>query len=80
MKILRRISLAGILEKLGLPVAKNVSLPLRPSAAESPIEAGIQKNIFVFADPRAYYPRTYGSESATLWTSNEEMDDIMKTV
>ena len=59
--------LAGPLMKVAIPLAKNVLAPLGITAAASAIDAGIQKKI-------------YGSRTATLIISNEEMNDIMKIV
>ena len=49
------------------PLAKSALLPLGLSAGMSAADAAIQKNI-------------YGSGTATLIISNEEMEDIMKIV
>ena len=65
----------GPLLKTGLPLIKNVIKPLAKSvlislgltAAASAADAGIQNKI-------------YGSGTTTLVISNEEMNDIMKTV
>ena len=59
--------LAGPLMKVAIPLAKNVLAPLGITAAASAIDAGIQKKI-------------NGSGTTTLIISNEEMNDIMKTV
>ena len=59
--------LAGPLMKVAVPLAKNILAPLGITAAASAIDAGIQKKI-------------YGSRTATLIISNEEMNDIMKIV
>ena len=67
--------LVELLLKAGLPLMKNVLkpsaksvlIPLVLTAAASTTVAVIQKNIF-------------GSDMATLIISNEEMDDIMKTI
>ena len=59
--------LAGPLMKVAVTLAKNIIVPLAITAAESAIDAGIQK-------------KTYSSETATLINSNEEMNDIMKIV
>ena len=67
--------LVELLLKAGLPLIKNVLkpsaksvlIPLVLTAAASATLAVIQKNIF-------------GSDMATLVISNEEMDDIMKTI
>ena len=66
--------LVELLLKAGLPLMKNVLKPSAKSvliplvlAAASATVAVIQKNIF-------------GSDMATLIISNEEMDDIMKTI
>ena len=56
--------------KIGLPLLKLVIKPLDLlglTAASSAIDAGVQKKI-------------YGSRTITLLISNEEMNDIMKTV
>ena len=56
--------------KIGLPLLKSVIKPLDLlglTAASSAIDAGVQKKI-------------YGSRTITLLISNEEMNDIMKTV
>ena len=53
--------------KVAIPLAKNVLAPLGITAAASAIDAGIQKKI-------------HGSGTTTLIISNEEMNDIMKTV
>ena len=58
----------GALLKTGLPLLKSVIKSLRLlrlTAASSAIDAGVQKKI-------------YGSGTATLVISNEEMNDIMK--
>ena len=60
----------GPLLKTGLPLLKSVIKPLGLlglTATSSAIDAGVQKNI-------------YGSRTATLVISNEEMNDIMKIV
>ena len=67
--------LLGPLLKTGLPLIKNiikppaksVLIPLGLTAAASAADAGIQKKIL-------------GSGTTTLIISNEEMNDIMKTV
>ena len=59
--------LAGPLMKVAVPLAKNILAPLGITAAASAIDAGIQKKI-------------HGSGTTTLIISNEEMNDIMKTV
>ena len=53
--------------KAATPVAKNVFLPKGITAAASAIDAGIQEEI-------------QGSGRTTLITSNEAINDIMKTV
>ena len=53
--------------KVAIPLAKKVSTSLGITAATSAIDAGIQKKI-------------YGSRTATLIISIEEMNDIMKVV
>ena len=58
---------AGPLMKVTIPLAKNVLAPLAITAAASAINAGIQKKI-------------HGSCTATLITSNEEMNYIIKIV
>ena len=58
--------LAGPLIKITGPLAKDISAPLGTAAA-SAIDAGIQKE-------------TRGSGTAILIISNEEINDIMKTV
>ena len=55
--------------KVGIRFAKNVFSPLRIKAAALAIDAGIQKK-----------KRIHGSGTKTLVISNEEMNDIMKTV
>ena len=52
--------------KVAIPLAKNVLAPLGITAAVSEIDAGIKEK--------------HGSETTTLITSNEEMNDIMKIV
>ena len=59
--------LAGPLMKVAIPLAKDVLTPLGITAAASEIDAGIQKKI-------------HGSGTITLIISNEEMNDIMKSV
>ena len=59
--------LAVPLMKVTIPLAKNVLAPLAITAAASAINAGIQKKI-------------HGSSTATLITSNGEMNNIMKIV
>ena len=59
--------LAGPLMKVAILLAKNVLAPLGITDAASAIGDGIQKKI-------------HGSGTATLIVSNEEMNDIMKTV
>ena len=59
--------IAGPLTKVAVPLAKNISAPLGITVAASVIHAGIQKKI-------------HGSGTATLITSNEEMNDIIKIV
>ena len=58
---------AGPLMKVAIPLAKNVLPPLGTTAAASPIDTGIQKNI-------------YGSGNPTLIISNEEINDIIKHI
>ena len=53
--------------KVAIPLAKKVSTSLGITAATPAIDAGIQKKI-------------YGSRTATLIISIEEMNDIMKVV
>ena len=53
--------------KVAIPLVKNVLALLRITAAASAIDAWIQKKI-------------NGSETTTLITSNEEMNDIMNIV
>ena len=53
--------------KVAIPLVKNVLALLRITAAASAINAWIQKKI-------------HGSETTTLITSNEEMNDIMNIV
>ena len=55
--------------KVGIRFAKNVFSPLRIKAAALAIDAGIQKK-----------KKIHGSGTKTLVISNEEMNDIMKTV
>ena len=59
--------LAGPLMKVAIPLAKNALAPLGITSAASAIDAAIQKKI-------------NGSGTTTLIISNEEMNDIMKTV
>ena len=59
--------LAGPLMKVAVPLAKNILAPLGITAAASAIDAGIQKKI-------------HASGTTTLIISNEEINDIMKTV
>ena len=59
--------LAGPLMKAVVPLAKNTLAPLGITATASAIDAGIQQKI-------------HGSETTTLITSNEEMNDLMKIV
>ena len=59
--------LAGPLMKAAVPLAKNILAPLGITAAASAIDAGIQKKI-------------HASGTTTLIISNEEINDIMKTV
>ena len=59
--------IAGPLTKVAVPLAKNISAPLGITVAASVIHAGIQKKI-------------HGSGTATLITSNEEINDIIKIV
>ena len=59
--------LAGPLMKVAASLAKNILDPLGITATASAINAGIQKKI-------------HGSGTTTLIISNEEMNDIMKTV
>ena len=59
--------LASPLMKVASPLAKHFLAPLGITAAASTIDAGIQKKI-------------HGSGTTALIISNEEMDDIMKTV
>ena len=55
------------LMKVVAPLAKNILAPLGITAAESAIDAGIQKKI-------------NGSGTITVIISNEEMNDIIKVV
>ena len=59
--------LAGLFMKVAVPLAKNVLALLGITAAASAIDAGIQKKI-------------HGSETTTLIISNEEMNNIMKSL
>ena len=59
--------LAGPLMKVAVSLANKVLLTLGITAVASAIDAGVQKKI-------------HGSGTATLITSNEEMNDIMKIV
>ena len=59
--------LAGPLMKVAIPLANNVLVPLGITDATSAIDAGIQKT-------------KHGSGSRSLIISNEEMNDIIKTV
>ena len=63
--LLRKI--VGPLMKAALQLAKNILAPLGIAAAALAIDAGTQKII-------------HGSGTTTLINSNEEMNDIMKTV
>ena len=62
--------LSGPLMKVAIPPAKNVLTPLRITAADSAIDAEIQKK----------KKNIHGSGTTTLIISNEEMNDIMKIV
>ena len=53
--------------KVTIPLAKNFLAPLRITAADSVIDAGIQKKM-------------HGSGTITLITSNEKINDVMKIV
>ena len=53
--------------KVAMPLAKNVSAPLRISAAMSAIDGSIKKKMF-------------GSGTTTLIILNDEMEDILKIV
>ena len=59
--------LAGPLMRVAVPLAKNILGPLGTTTAASAIGAAIQKKI-------------HGSRTTTLIISNEEKNDIMKTV
>ena len=59
--------LAGPLMKVTVPLAKNILSPLGITAADSAIDAGIQKKI-------------HGSGTTILTISNEEMNEIFKIV
>ena len=59
--------LAGPLMKVAILLAKNILAPLGITAAASVIDVGIQKKI-------------QGSGTITLIISDEEMNDIIKTV
>ena len=59
--------LAGPLMKVAIPLVKNVLAPLGITAAASAIDEAIQKII-------------HGSGTTTLIISNEEMNDMIKTV
>ena len=59
--------LAGPLIKVAMPLAKNVLAPLGTSAAMSAINGSIKINMF-------------GSGTTTLIISNDEMDDIVKSL
>ena len=59
--------LAGLLMKVAIPIAKNVLAVLGITAAASAIDEGILKKI-------------YGSGTTTLIISNEEMNNIMKSL
>ena len=59
--------LTSPLMKVAVPLAKNILAPIGITAAASAINAGTQKKI-------------HGSATATLIISNEEMNDIIKTV
>ena len=62
--------LAVPLMKVAVPLAKNILVPLRITAAASEIDAGIKKK----------KSKIHGSGTTTLVISNEEMNDIMKIV
>ena len=53
--------------KVAIPLAKNFLAPLRITAADSVIDAGVQKKM-------------HGSGTTTLITSNEKINDVMKIV
>ena len=59
--------IAGLLVKVVVSIAINILVPLGVTAAESAVDAEIQKKI-------------HGSGTTTLIISNEEMNDIMKIV
>ena len=59
--------LAGPLMKVAVQLAKHILAPFGITAAASAIDAGIKKKIHV-------------SETTTLIISNEEMNDILKTI
>ena len=61
------VDLLPLLKSVLMPLAKSVFLQLELSAGMSAADAAIQKKI-------------YGSDTAALIVSNEEMEDIMKIV
>ena len=61
--------LAGPLMKVAVPLAKNILAPLGITAAASAIDVGIQQQ-----------KQIHGARTTTLIISNEEMNNIMKTV
>ena len=63
--------------KVAIPLAKNVLAPLGVTAAASAIDAGIQKKKI---KNEKIKNKIHGSGTTTLIISNEEMNDIMKTV
>ena len=65
--------LAGPLMKVAMPLAKNVLAPLGISAAMAAIDGSIKKKMLGSGV-------TKGAGTATLITSNDEMDDILKMV
>ena len=60
--------LAGPLMKIAVPLAKNILASSGITAADSAIDAGIQKK------------KMHGSGNTTLIISNEKMNDIMKII
>ena len=67
--------LAGPLIKEAIPLAENILAALGVTAAASVIDAGFQKKIHGSRRPLSSAPW-----NSTLITSNQETNDIMKTV
>ena len=76
-KIIRTVlsKLAGPLIKEAIPLAENILAALGVTAAASVIDAGFQKKIHGSRRPLSSAPW-----NSTLITSNQETNDIMKTV